>query len=111
MCVLTISEDAEGGAADAARTRFICWGSREGHGQIQSSKTRQGTLCPGRIDQKIEFSNSTEEGLCGEDFLAHDADNWDIDALSMTSLVPAHDTGSSPSLQLGNSEDWKHASR
>ncbi len=42
MCVLTISEDAEGGAADAARTRFICLGSREGHGQIQSSKTCQG---------------------------------------------------------------------
>ncbi len=40
--MLTISEDAEGGAADAARTRFICWGSREGHGQILSSKTRQG---------------------------------------------------------------------
>jgi hypothetical protein len=37
---------------------------------------------------------------------------WDIDdALSMTSSVPAHDTASSPSLQLRSSEDWKHASR
>lgn len=35
--LLTISENAKGGAADAARTRFICRGSREGHGQIQSS--------------------------------------------------------------------------
>ncbi len=35
--LLTISENAKGGAADAARTRFICGGSCEGHGQIQSS--------------------------------------------------------------------------
>jgi hypothetical protein len=30
---------------------------------------------------------------------------WDIDTLSMTSSVLAHDTASSPSLQLRNSED------